>query len=81
MILFVGNEEEQWKGVIYMFGIITLSLFETVTISYYVYGVSIIALKLKTALTCQIFSKTLKLCPSEKQNMSGKKTSIRIKNY
>lgn len=73
MISFVHNEEEQWKGVLYMFGIMVLSLFKTVSISQYFYGVSTVAMKLKTALICQIFSKALRLCPSEKSNMSGKK--------
>ena len=72
MIAFISNGEEQWKGYLYMIGIMVLNFAKTVTVSQYFYGVSTVGLRIRTALTCAIYSKAMRLCPIARKTTTGK---------
>ena len=71
LIAFITNDDEQWKGYLYMITIIVLNLGKTITVSQYFYGVSTVGLRIRTALTSAIYKKALRLCPSTRKERTG----------
>ena len=61
IISYMTNGEEGWKGYVYMVAIVTLNLGKTISFTQYLYGLSVAGMRMRTALTCAIYSKALKL--------------------
>ena len=80
MIDFVSTkveEEPTWKGYLYMACIMALNFAKTLTVSWYFYLVSTAGLRIRTALTCAIYSKALKLSPSARKTTTGSVVRLR----
>ena len=72
LISFITNGEEQWKGYIYMTGIVALNLGKTVSFSQFLYGLNVVGLRIRSALTCAVYSKLLRLGLSQRKENTGK---------
>ena len=71
LISFITNGEEQWKGYIYTTGIVVLNLGKTISFSQYLYGLNVVGLRIRSALTCAIYAKLLRLGLNEKKENTG----------
>ena len=59
LINFVTSGEEMWKGYFYMVLLVVLNLIKTIMNSQYFYGLGLIGLRIRSALTSALFKKAL----------------------
>ena len=76
LISFITNGEEQWKGYVYITGIVALNLGKTVSFSQFLYGLNVVGLRIRSAVTCAVYAKLLRRGLNERNENSGKNKFI-----
>ena len=71
LINFVSSGEEMWKGYFYMTLLVVLNLIKTIMNSQYFYGLGLIGLRIRSALTSALFKKALILGPSARKELTS----------
>ena len=60
-----------WKGYFYMILLVVLNLIKTIMNSQYFYGLGLIGLRIRSALTSALFKKALILGPSARKELTS----------
>ena len=71
LIDFISNGEEVWKGYLYAFLLVGANLLRTIFNSQYFITMQIMGLRLKSALSCFVFQKSMKLSPGARKLRTG----------
>ena len=71
LINFVTSGEEMWKGYFYMILLVVLNMIKTIMNSQYFYGLGLIGLRIRSALTSALFKKALVLGPSARKELTS----------
>ena len=71
LINFVTSGEELGKGYFYMTLLVVLNLIKTIMNSQYFYGLGLIGLRIRSALTSALFKKALILGPSARKELTS----------
>ena len=71
LINFVTSGEEMWKGYFYMILLVVLNMIKTIMNSQYFYGLGLIGLRIRSALTSALFKKALILGPSARKELTS----------
>ena len=71
LIEFISNGEEMWKGYLYAILLVGANLLRTLFNSQYFITMQIMGLRLKSALSCFVFKKSMKLSPGARKLRTG----------
>ena len=71
LISFISSDEPIWKGYLYCFLVLAVSIINTVLFGQYCYIQDEVGLRLQTAITSAIYRKSFRLSSLSKQQMTG----------
>ena len=72
LISFISSEDPSWKGYLYCFLVLAVSIINTVLYGQFCYIQDEVGLRLQTAITSAIYRKSFRLSSLSKQDMTGK---------
>ena len=78
LISFVTNDDETWKGYVYMILMVAVNMLKTLSQSQYFYKIMLIGMRIKSTLTTAIYEKGLKLSPSARKERTSKLLSAKV---
>jgi hypothetical protein len=80
IINFVTSGEEQWKGYLYTILLVGSNLLRTLLNSQYFYTMQIMGLRIKSALSCFVFKKSMLLSPGARKVRTGNQSMHTVLN-